>query len=194
MTRDESPARLALPRAITNRWQTQLAEPHRRYHTQAHIDAMPDHVDAGAPPPDWWRVRLAIVWLHDIVYDPARADNEERSADQAAVDLAGTGIDVDVVRDVILSTRRHDATSEIGRHIGDLDLMILGAPRAEYDRYAARIRSEYAHVEEDAWRAGRPAVLRRFLARPAIFRLQYFVALEAPARANLTREIAALEA
>lgn len=194
MTRDESLERLALPRAITDRWQAQLAEPHRHYHTQAHIDAMLDAIDAGSPPTDQWRERLAIIWLHDIVYDPTRADNEERSADQAGIDLAGSGIDVAVVREVILATKRHDPTTAIGRHICDLDLTILGADPAGYDRYAARIRREYAHVAEEAWRAGRPAVLRGFLARSAIFHLPHFASLEAQAHANLSREIAALKA
>lgn len=68
-------------------------------------------------------------------------------------------------------------------------------PFAEYDEYAARIRREYAHVPEPAFRQGRRAVLESFLHRPCL----YFTgplkeAWEPRARANLKREIASLSA
>jgi predicted metal-dependent HD superfamily phosphohydrolase len=75
----------------------------------------------------------------------------------------------------------------------DADLSILGAPAEVYDRYAAAVRAEYAHVPADAWRAGRSAVLRSFLDRPAIFHTAAGRGRwEEAARANLGRERAAL--
>ena len=69
------------------------AEPHRRYHTLAHLEAVLDLVDefAGeADDPDL--VRLA-AWFHDAVYDPQRDDNEERSAVLAERMLADTSLE-----------------------------------------------------------------------------------------------------
>jgi len=44
-------------------------------------------------------------------------------------------------------------------------------------------------VPDDLWRAGRSAVLERFLARERLFQSERFrAALEAPARANLSAE------
>src|SRR6185503_19782333 len=62
-------------------------EPHRRYHTVEHLAFMLDVIDRDADladDPD--AVRLA-AWLHDAVYDPRAADNEERSVDLAVAAL-----------------------------------------------------------------------------------------------------------
>jgi predicted metal-dependent HD superfamily phosphohydrolase len=77
----------------------------------------------------------------------------------------------------------------------DMDLSILGAPTAVFARYEADIRREYAMVPEDAYRAGRSAVLERFLARDRLYFSDYFHArLEAPARCNLAASLVALRA
>ncbi|EWM67232.1 hypothetical protein MCBG_04365 [Micromonospora sp. M42] len=70
---------------------------------------------------------------------------------------------------------------------------MLAAPAERYDRYAAAIRAEYAHVPEPDFRAGRSAALRHLLALPALYRLpEPHARWESRARANLSRELAAL--
>ena len=72
-------------------------------------------------------------------------------------------------------------------------LSILGAPEATFDRYEAGVRAEYAHVPEQAFRAGRAAILERFLARDLLFLSPWGRArFEDEARGNLRRSIAAL--
>lgn len=176
------------------------AEPHRRYHTAAHIrDCLQQLRDV----PDLGQAERSTlqhaIWWHDAIYDPTRSDNEEVSAQLAERDLAAQGVPeaerVEVAR-LIRLTKGH--TVEPGDRLGailvSIDLSILGRPPADYDAYAAAIRQEYAHVPDDLYRAGRAAVLRHFLDTPAIypdpaFRERY----EAQARANLARELAALQ-
>ena len=168
------------------------AEPHRHYHTGEHIartlalfDGVRDRLRCPA------ESELA-VWLHDAVYDPRAADNEARSADLAeALLVAGeAAAAVPAVRALILATRHaappeeHDA-----RYVVDADLAILGADPAEFDRYEAQVRREYAFVPDAEWRERRPRVLRRFLDRARIYETAEFAALEAPARANLARSL-----
>ena len=75
----------------------------------------------------------------------------------------------------------------------DADLAVLGAAPAVYQRYAADIRREYAHVPDAAYRAGRARVLQAFLGRDAIYRHPVTHAEgEAAARANLAAELAGL--
>jgi hypothetical protein len=63
------------------------AEPHRAYHTQAHVDAMLASLqELGETIVHPAAVELAI-WYHDAVYDPAAADNEARSADLLRAEL-----------------------------------------------------------------------------------------------------------
>jgi predicted metal-dependent HD superfamily phosphohydrolase len=168
------------------------AEPHRHYHTGEHIartlalfDGVRDRLRRPA------EAELA-VWLHDVVYDPRAADNEERSADLAAgLLVAGGGAAaVPTVRALILATRHaappeeHDA-----RYVVDVDLSILGAEPDAFDRYEAQVRREYAFVPDAEWRERRPRVLRRFLDRDRIYETPEFARLEAPARANLARSL-----
>ncbi|HZN65279.1 MAG TPA: hypothetical protein VFB66_08235, partial [Tepidisphaeraceae bacterium] len=68
------------------------------------------------------------------------------------------------------------------------------APPHEFDRYEAQVRREYAFRSETEWREGRARLLRRFLAQPALFLTPEFAGFEAPARANLARSIARLDA
>jgi len=173
---------------LLRRWD----EPHRHYHTSAHLGAMLALVADAGP-----AVRLA-VWFHDAVYDPRSDRNEEDSAALAREALGRLGLAADLVAEVsrlVLLTKSHATTpgDDAGRLLLDADLAVLGTPPDEYDAYAAAIRREYAWVEEAAYRAGRAAVLERFLQREWIFQTERFRAgREGPARDNLAREIAAL--
>jgi predicted metal-dependent HD superfamily phosphohydrolase len=76
----------------------------------------------------------------------------------------------------------------------DMDLSILGASPNDFDAYEQAVRLEYGWVPEPAWRAGRAAVLRKFLARSHIFHSKEFrERLEAKARHNIERSLVALE-
>ena len=173
--------------------QRAYAEPHRHYHTGEHIARTLTLLDGV-------RERLhrpaeseLAVWLHDVVYDPRAADNEERSADFAErllVDGGAPGPAAAAVRALILATRHaappeeHDA-----RYVVDADLAILGAGPEDFDRYEAQVRREYAFVPETEWRERRPGVLRRFLDRARIYDTPEFAHLEGPARDNLARSL-----
>ncbi|MEV5763143.1 metal-dependent phosphohydrolase [Micromonospora sp. NPDC052213] len=175
-------------------------EPHRHYHTVAHLTVVLDVVDAHAPSaarPDL--VRLA-AWCHDAIYDP-RAEGDANERDSAALAdalLTRSGLPADAVAEVrrlVLLTAGHavDPGDADGALLCDADLAVLAAPPAAYDHYAAAIRREYAHVPDPAFRAGRARVLAGLLALPALFRLPPLATRwEARARANLTRELATL--
>ena len=138
---------------------------------------------------------LLAAWFHDAIYDSRAKDNEERSADLAAEMLAEMSV-ADVIAEVrrlILLTKTHDPadSDHAGQLLVDADLAILGTEPAEYQAYATAIREEYAWVPEEAYRAGRRAVLENFLRRPHIYRTAALAGLEAAARRNLAAEVAA---
>lgn len=174
------------------------AEPHRTYHTAAHLVACFTTLDLVAHeaehPPE---VALAL-WFHDAVYDPRRTDNEARSGLLARECLAAAGVEDSVIARVeasILATRHADevATGD-ARVVVDVDLSILGASAEAYDAYARGVRREYGWVDEARFRAGRSAFLRGLLGRPRIFGTRALGArLEVPARANIRRELAGLD-
>ncbi|MFE5854827.1 hypothetical protein ACFQ61_16670 [Streptomyces sp. NPDC056500] len=182
--------------ALLARWD----EPQRRYHTTAHLAAVLDHIDALAPhATDADLVRLA-AWFHDAIYLPDRSENEERSARLAERALREAGLPdsatAEVARLVRLTvTHAPEPTDTNGAVLCDADLAILAAPPTAYAAYAAAVREEYGFVPDDAFRAGRAAVLRQLLALPALFHTPRAVReWEEAARTNLAAEIGRLDA
>jgi predicted metal-dependent HD superfamily phosphohydrolase len=176
-------------------------EPHRHYHTAAHVDAvlrvfdsLREHARRAG------EVECALLY-HDAVYDPRASDNEARSAALARVDLGAAGAPPDVVERVarmIEATHGHHAPADADVDTAlvlDCDLAVLGADEPTYDAYARAVRAEYAHVPDERYRAGRVAFLDGMLARPRLFATGAMVErAEARARANLARERARLAA
>jgi predicted metal-dependent HD superfamily phosphohydrolase len=149
-----------LGRDLLRRWR----EPHRRYHSDRHLQYTLEIIDRHADlADDADAVRMA-AWLHDAVYDPRAGDNEERSAALT---------DDPEVRRLVLLTKSHDAApgDRNGALLCDADLAILAADPAEYRTYAQRVREEYAFVPDDAFRAGRGQVLQGLLAKAELYKI-----------------------
>lgn len=170
-------------------------EAHRRYHTLGHVAACLarlDRVRASAERPE--EIELAL-FFHDAVYDRT-GDDEARSAALAETELIELGVPGQAAARVgalVRATAGHDAGGGDAALLVDIDLSILGARPAAYARYVEALRAEYEHVPDTLFRAGRSAILRAFLARPAIYRTPSFASLESQARQNLSAELARLE-
>lgn len=171
-------------------------EPHRHYHNLDHIDACLAWLDwfaGSAQRPA--EVELAL-WFHDVVYDPQRSDNEQRSAEFAARCLGDLDVsDAAIARITqhIVATAHHGTTTGDAALLTDIDLSILGAAPADFDRFEQQVRREYAHVSEEAYRIGRTRVLTNFLSRPQIYATAVVGdLLEAQARNNMERAIQSL--
>ncbi|AZI42689.1 phosphohydrolase [Deinococcus psychrotolerans] len=162
------------------------AEPHRAYHNLRHVEAMLSALEerrALTP------VLELAIWGHDLIYDPARNDNESRSAEVFGAWLAKQGEPDALQREIgvlILATRHDQPPSSVAAALlVDADLAIFGASDAEFWAYERAIRQEYAFVPWPAYRAGRQAVLQHFLGQERIYSTPEFADLEAAARAHL---------
>jgi predicted metal-dependent HD superfamily phosphohydrolase len=183
-------------RELLLRWQ----EPHRRYHGEQHLATVLAHLDGLADEADDIdAVRLA-AWFHDAVYEPGAADNEEASAALSASILSDGGVPAQRIAEVarlVRLTKAHDAAAQDrnGGVLCDADLAVLGSDAAEYAQYAADIRAEYAHIDDDTFRAGRIAVLQLLLGKQSLYRTDRFrVDRDATARRNMQTELALLSA
>ena len=174
---------------------TAYGGPQRHYHTLDHIAAvvangirLRDRFEA----PD---AALLALFFHDVVYDPARRDNETLSADTLEAWLGGR-IDAGVstfCRAAIEATASHAAHGDVDIDLVlDIDMAILGAPRDAYLRYAEGVAREYLPVYGlDAYAAGRAELfLKPTLARGSLFLTEPFIGLEDQARANMAEELA----
>lgn len=173
-------------------------EPHRAYHTAAHIDAclrLAEERTVRALAEHPAEVEAAL-WFHDAVYDTHASDNEERSARWAEQALGAAGVAPEVVARVashVRATKDHEPDSQDGELVVDIDLSILGEAPAVFARFEEEIRREYAWVDAPLYAAGRARVLARFRDRPFIYRTPLFrERYEAQARANLDASIALL--
>jgi predicted metal-dependent HD superfamily phosphohydrolase len=183
------------------------ATPPRAYHNDDHVrEVLRHHADVAAGP--GWRqpdeTRLAVLY-HDAVYEAGRSDNETRSAELAAVEIARwlpeAGIDTKRVLELIELTARHGqftpadfgdgAVADDTRHFLDCDMAILGAEPAAFDAYDRGIAAEYrGHVPGWLFKLNRRRFLKALLAKPRIYLSGYFHdRYDAQARANLRRAI-----
>ena len=198
-----------LPDAQIDALRAAYAEPPRAYHGFDHVQAVLRHFQTVADGPGWARpveAWLAVLY-HDAVYEAGRRDNEARSARLAEAAIArwlpGAGIDAARVARLIELTARHGAIdrddpalgrdgsdAEDARLFLDCDMVVLGAPLAEYDAYERGIAEEYRGVPGWMFRRGRRRFLRGLLARERIYLSDFFhERLDAHARANLRRAL-----
>jgi len=188
----------AAPPEVFERLVAAYGEFRRHYHTATHIEHCLAEFDSAkqlCEAPD--EVEFGI-WLHDVVYEPLAADNEERSA-QIAEDILSRNDcpphRMTAIRELILATRHDQPTlTNDSRLLADIDLSILGQKPKIYDGYEMAIRAEYCQVPEEAYRSGRAKVLRGFLDRPAIYCTDEFERKYGrQARENILRALAMLE-
>lgn len=171
-------------------------QPHRAYHRFDHVLDCLGLFDAHRSCAEHPLEVEISLWFHDAVYDPARDDNEARSAAWAVEVLrrvhAGEP-EIDRIRKLVLATR-HDvppATPD-ERLLLDIDLSILGRSPAAFRAYEEEIRREYAWVPEALYHRLRADLLERFLGRTPLYRTEPIGhELEEQARSNLVAAVRA---
>jgi predicted metal-dependent HD superfamily phosphohydrolase len=181
-----------------------LEEPRRSYHTARHVVEMYSAIEElereGVITHREAALAGVAACFHDAVYDPGARPgaNEADSADLATRALTSLGLDsadVDAVRRLVLATEAHEAPAEEGLDAAfhDADLWILAAPEDRFDEYCAQVRQEYAAVPDEAFAAGRKAVLAPFLRRDTVYATRHARRTWGErARLNVARELARL--
>jgi predicted metal-dependent HD superfamily phosphohydrolase len=190
---------LSVPAELIEGLKARYGEPQRHYHTWDHITALKRHYDSlsdawSRPEPVLW----ALYW-HDAIYDPTRGDNEELSAQLLEEQGRGHISDDDLTfaAKIIRATAKHEVPDGLNASDAhdlalflDIDLSILGAPAAVFDRYETDVRREYGFVPDEAFRAGRARILKGFAERQELYFTDAGRGLwDARARSNLQRSL-----
>ncbi len=166
-------------------------EPHRRYHTLAHIKhclTMFDQCKALSRHPD--ALELA-VWFHDVIWQPGEGDNEALSAELYLQFSEGVHAD-DLrqrVNSLIMATV-HDGSSledSDAPYMVDIDLSSFGLSWDEFLRDSQNLRQESRLEDADFYRR-QGSFQNILLSRPRFFLSDFFFQrFESQARENLAR-------
>ncbi|MBP9891802.1 MAG: hypothetical protein KBG84_07830 [Planctomycetes bacterium] len=184
-----------MPNSILLELTRRYLEPHRRYHTLAHVAHMLHgaHEAAVSEGKILSDEQIYAVWFHDAIYDPRSHDNEEQSAELAVRLLNAHGWDkarIETVRKIVLDTKHHEPHVDASKAVIDADLQTLALPWDGYNKIGRMIREEYAHVTDEQWKQGRSSFFQTWLDRPRIYYTPWGAKLEKQARENLARTIA----
>ena len=137
-------------------------------------------------------------WFHDAVYGGAAdgQSNEEQSArlwENAGLDVGQALQDTAALVRATDHARAHEDKHRLHDAMLGADLAILGQPADVYDSYARKVRTEYSHIDDVSYTAGRKNILQHFLqlaGAGTLYRDGYFADMyTAAAIDNLTREI-----
>lgn len=169
------------------------SSPGRYYHTLLHLDAMISQLEEVRTKILDWDLVLFTVFYHDIIYEPIKTNNEEKSAELARRRLSAISFPENKISKcfaMILATKNHSQTGDSDTdYFTDADLSILGQPWDEYSTYIKQIRKEYAVFPDLIYNSGRKKVLNQFLQMDRIYKSDYFYKkFESKARENLLRE------
>lgn len=184
--------RLGLDGALYERLFTAYSEPHRHYHTLAHVVEMLDCLEESSELARDRDMLSLAIWFHDVVYDSTapHGGNEAASADLLARLYAGP--DAAPAHAMILHSAHHGPSDDADtRLFCDLDLYRLAGSYETFLRHGDDVRREYAWVDDADWAAGRARFMARLQERPTIYQTDYWRdRLEAQAQSNIARLLA----
>ncbi|HTG56069.1 MAG TPA: hypothetical protein VL943_07375, partial [Niabella sp.] len=157
---------------------TCYTEPHRHYHTILHLNNFLKELTGIRTKLENWDAMLFALYYHDMIYDPLRADNEERSAIIAGERMEQISVPGFIIRaavSCIMATRSHSVNDDPDiNYFTDADLSVLGQAAVGYKAYSDGIRREYSIYPDLIYQRGRKNVLLGFLQMNRIFKTDFF--------------------
>ncbi len=180
--------------------------PGRHFHTLKHLTDVLARVDELAEETHEPELVRLAAWYHGAVFDAAErasyanrgGEDEVASAALARIQLESLGVPergVARVSTLVIALTRHaqvagDFDCAV---LCDADLAMLAAEPQRYKAYLHEVREEYAHLPLEDYVRARVRILRKLLAREALFVSPLGSAWEEPARQNINAELHRLE-
>ena len=177
--------------------ETQYGHKSRYYHTLEHLENLLHQLTQVKAQIKSWDTLLFSLYYHDVVYNPLKKNNEEKSALLAGQRMQSISVPepmIEACKRQILATKTHQSGADTDTDFfTDADLSILGADWDNYAAYARQVRQEYAVFPDILYHPGRKKVLLHFLQMDRIYKTPYFFEiLESRARRNLRQELQTL--
>ena len=170
----------------------------RHYHTLQHIENLHMQLFEVKEKLQNWKTILFTLYYHDIIYNPQKLTNEEKSAKLAQKRMEQISVSKEMIENCkhqILATKTHiKSTDNDTNYFTDADLSIFGENWETYSLYYKNIRKEYSIYPDFVYNPGRKKVLNHFLGMDAIFKTDVFYhKFETQAKHNLRKELELLE-
>lgn len=166
-------------------------EPHRHYHTLAHIDHCLGQLDMAREHIAEFRATEMAIWFHDVIYHYGAKDNEILSVDYFR-DMAGSAMSADFIARVsqfIIATQHIGAAAESAiAYVVDIDLSGFGLPWEAYLADSTALRYEAEGVSDEQYYMGKLRFLSELQRWPSLYQSSFFRdRLEANAQSNIAR-------
>ncbi len=185
------------PNTVTDCWNilcTLYAEPHRHYHTFAHIEDLVNHAETVKTKIKDYDTFCFSIFYHDAIYNVRKRNNEEKSAELAETHLLKIGVNqtmIDKCIHQIIATKNHQKSLVNDTNLFlDIDMSILGSDTETYQKYSDNVRKEFNIYPRILYNRGRKKVLTKMLELPFLFHTkEYQETHENQARINIQNEI-----
>jgi predicted metal-dependent HD superfamily phosphohydrolase len=144
-------------------------ESHRHFHTLDHlndiIEQISENYGNGKINEKQQEKLILTALFHDIVYEPAKSDNEERSAEffmNVCEDKSNK--DILEIRDAILDTKTHASQTPLAETFNKFDMNIIERDFNSLLKWEDGIRLEFEPVYgTEAYKIGRTQFLEKLL-------------------------------
>ena len=134
-------------------------ESHRHYHNLDHLNDVVSQIntfynESNCSKKDHEKLLLTALF-HDIVYDPLKNDNEEKSAEFFNNCCLEKNQDTEDIKNMILDTKAHNASTNLSVLFNKFDMNIVERGIDELMQWESGIYNEYKIYGNDAYKQGR---------------------------------------
>jgi len=181
---------------VWQKLQQHYTEPHRHYHTLAHLAQCLGELDSAKEYVVEFSATELAIWFHDIIYHYGARDNEILSAAYLR-NVAGPAMSTPLINRVcefIIATQHTGAAKDAATaYVVDIDLSGFGLPWEKYLADSDALRKEAESVSDERYYQGKLRFLSELQCWPSLFQSPFFRdRLESTAQSNISRYAAGL--
>jgi len=121
-------------------------ESHRYYHNQTHLLDLIDKINerkSELSEREYDKLMLCSVF-HDIIYDPTKTDNEEKSAEFFIERCSVISDDHLEIKQMILDTKEHNPTTPLSETFSEMDMSIVEADIEKLYEWESGVSKEFS--------------------------------------------------
>jgi predicted metal-dependent HD superfamily phosphohydrolase len=140
-------------------------ESHRKYHSLDHLNELITYINESKVESEKEYEKLILTSIfHDVIYDPIRSDNEERSSDFFLSLCQEKNSSILEISQAILDTKSHVSTNALSEKFNKLDMCIVEKDFDTLLKWEEGIFSEFSpHSGIERYKEGRLAFLESLL-------------------------------